>query len=201
MQPSPLSPSNDFRRWREELLRVGRITQDDDDQTPEEQRVRDFERYIELVDGLDGSEGIDAVAALFESLQVRDDYGAYQGTHNALFRFPEEQYAVAFVRELPRLIFDLPDWAGDFLGQLAMSYPEGRSRIAAFNDEVARSPEKIRSIIVDFVRGQESDGWLDGRRKGRLCPASGLHNHPLQWTGADGIFSQIRKWFGRGPGH
>lgn len=171
MQPTPLSPGNDFPRWREELLRVGRITQDDDDQTPEKQRVRDFELYVELVDALDGSEGIDAVAALFESLQVKDDYGAYQGTRNAVFRFPEEQYAIALVRELPRLISTQPDWAGDFLGQLAMLNPDGRRRIATFNDEVARSPETIRSIIVDFVRGQESDGWLDGRRKGRLCPS------------------------------
>ena len=201
MQPSPPTPRTDFASWRAELVRVGRIVQDDDHRTPQEQAERDFDRYVELVDGLDGSEGVEAVAALFESVQVLHDYGAYQATRLAVFRFPEEQYAAAFVRQLPDLIARQPDWAGDFLGALANSYPQGRRRIAAFNDEVARSPEPVRAVIIGFIRSQERGGWLDGRRRGRLCRASWLHNRPLQWTGASGIMSAVRRLLGRGPGH
>jgi hypothetical protein len=180
MSHEQLSSTNDFPRWRAELLRVGRIVQDDDHQTPEEERVRDFHRYLELVDGLDGSEGVDAIAALFESIQVPHDYGAYQAANHAIWRFPADQFAVAFVSQLPRLIESQPEWASEFMWGLAGSAPSLFDYITAFNEQLARSPENIRSVIADFIRGQ-APGWpVDDRCKGRLGPGVVLDRKQIE---------------------
>jgi hypothetical protein len=51
-----------------------------------------------------------------------------------------------------------------------------------------------------ILRDRRQRRWLE--QYGTPRRRFGLsHNHPLQWTGAAGMFSHVRKWFGRGPGH
>jgi hypothetical protein len=51
-----------------------------------------------------------------------------------------------------------------------------------------------------ILRDRKQRQWLEEYGKPRR--RFGLpHNHPLQWTGAAGIVSAVRKLLGRGPGH
>jgi hypothetical protein len=160
----------DLETWKTELLETGRIVQDGDNSVSPEEAERRFNRYIELVEQVNGSEGMEAIAALLQSIQVKDDYGGYQVTYRILSRFPDKQMIEVFVSELPSLIARQPDWAGDFL----VGFANGKDTkwdylLQMFNAEVASSAPAVRQPIVDYVRSQEPAGWLR-RRVGVLCP-------------------------------
>ena len=163
-------PLHDFAAWKDELLFTGRIVQDADKSVDPDEAHRRFMRYIELMEQLNGTEGPTALTALIQSVQMRDDYGAYQTTFRVMWRFPEKELIQVLVQELPNLIERLPDWAGDLLVSIANGQG-GRwdYQIAMFNDAVASAPSPVRRAIVEYVRGQEPSGWFE-HRVGVLCP-------------------------------
>jgi hypothetical protein len=151
--------------WEAGLVRMGRIVRDDDTSVPQEEAERRFERYVALVDMVDGSGGLPVARALIRSIQVRRDYGAYQGTMNKLlFSFPPDVVAEALVAELPRLIADLPDWAGDLLSSISQAPPMIESLVASFNARLAAAAPEVRHQILEFVQQQEQGGWLEHRK-------------------------------------
>ena len=80
--------SSDFDLWRKELLQTGDIVQDGDTSVPQQEKEKRFNRYVEMVKAVSGQEGVEAFITLVESLQAKDDYGAYETTYGALWRFP-----------------------------------------------------------------------------------------------------------------
>lgn len=163
-------PIHDFAAWKEELLFCGRIVQDSDDSVHSDEAHRRLLRYCELVEQLDGSEGPDAIAALLQSVQMKDDYGAYQTTYRVMARFPDNEFTAVFIRELPNLIERQPDWAGDFLVGIANGQGgKWDYQIGMFNDAVSSEPPTPRCAIVNYVRSQEGSGWFK-HRVGVLCP-------------------------------
>src|SRR4051812_3521617 len=108
-------PIADEGSWSAELIEAGRIVQDGDKAVSPQVAEQRFKRYAELVEMVEGTEGIGAARALLRSMRVRHDYGGYQPTMNKLFAFPPKQAAEALIHELPRLISELPDWAGDLV--------------------------------------------------------------------------------------
>ena len=104
--------NNDFELWREELLQTGDIVQDGDTSVPQEAAEGRFKRYEEMVEAVSGQEGIEAFISLIESLQAKDDYGAYETTYRALWPFPSIVAAQGLVAALPRLIYSQHDQRG-----------------------------------------------------------------------------------------
>ena len=153
-----------FEDWRSELLHVGNIVQDEDDSVAWDERETRFNRYVEMLDALQGTEGFEYALAVFESLQAENDYGAYQIAGRAAWRFGEVSYCKALVQELPRLVETLPDWAGDFLVSIANG--EGtpdESTIFVFNHLLSELDAAARQKIDDFIHREEASGWLQER--------------------------------------
>ena len=156
--------SSQFDVWKLELLVVGNIVQDADSSVTSEEAERRFNRYIELLEELSGSEGYDYVLAILQSIQADADYGAYQTAERVAYRFGEEQFCRALLHELPRLIGTLPDWAGDFLVSIANAEDTPyQSILDCFNRLLSESDDERRSIIRDFISQEEDDGWLAHR--------------------------------------
>lgn len=160
----------DMPTWERELLSCRRIVQDEDTSVSVEEAERRFNRYIELIDAVDGTEGEPAARALMRSMQAVHDYGAYQATLGKLvFAFPPKEVAAAVVAEVPRLIDTLEDWAGDVLSLLTQAQGRSAELVQAFNSSLALAPVQDRARIVTFIRAQEGEGWLEHRR-GVLAP-------------------------------
>lgn len=147
----------DFESWKAELLLTGNIVQDDDDSVSEAERVRRSERYLEMVNAIEGTDGEDTYCALVESMRAENDYGAYQSTFNALGRFPPDVAGGGLVRSLPGLIRQRPHWAGDLLCGLPDEH------VAGLNAALAQSAQEVRDLIVAFVLQEEDGGWLEDR--------------------------------------
>jgi hypothetical protein len=154
-----------FAAWKSELITTGRIVQDEDNSVLPDEAERRFNRYIALVDMVEGNEGINAARALLQSIQSRHDYGGYQNTMNKLlFSFPAAQTAAALVAELPRIIAELPDWAGDLVSSLTQAQGTSEQLTQAFNTSLRSADAKTRSDILEFIRNQEKEGWLEHRQ-------------------------------------
>ena len=152
-----------FAEWKAELLRVGNIVQDEDQSVVPAEKERRFNRYMEMLERLDGSENDQYAAAVMTSIQAHNDYGAYQAAVRALWRFGVRIYCKTLLDQLLRLIQTLPDWAGDFLGQIANEDTSGESAIHEFNQLLSALPADQRSLIQQFIASQESDSWLEHR--------------------------------------
>ena len=160
-----------FERWKAELLIVGNIVQDDDTSTPPDEAQRRFQRYCAMLDALTGTEGAHYALAIVQSVQAGHDYGAYQTANRAAWRFGEMAYCAALLRELPRLIATLPDWAGEFLVGIAngAGTPHA-SAITCVNTLLAAAPPAHQALIAAFIAQEEDDGWFEH------CP--GVLGHP-----------------------
>lgn len=153
-----------FEEWKKELLFVGNIVQDSDDSVSGDESESRFNRYIEMLDSLSGNEGSDYALAIFQSIQAVDDYGAYQTAGRAAWRFGEEAFCASLLHELPRLIKDIPDWAGDFLVSIANGQnTEYQSTINLFNKLLASIPSEDQAIICAYIASEEKSGWLCNR--------------------------------------
>ena len=82
----------DFNAWRQELL-AGNIVQDGDDSVSSDEADERCRRYVELLDTITGKEPQEVFQAIVDSIQAPEDYEVYEATHNALWRFPPNEFA------------------------------------------------------------------------------------------------------------
>lgn len=158
-------PVSDYKSWEAELLETGHIVQDNDNSVSPDEAERRFGRYVALVDLVDGTEGQTVATALVRSMQAVHDYEAYQNTMNKLvFLFPPEQVARAILSELPRLILSLQDWAGDLLSLLTQAQGVAQVLTSAFNQALKSCDSSVQRPVVEFIRCQEIEGWLEHKR-------------------------------------
>ena len=176
--PSP----RDFETWRAELLATSEIVQDDDQSVSAEEAEARFLRFVELVDGVRGDDPDEVFLALYESLDDREDYGAYQSVLGALARATPERRGRHAVAAVPALLRRAPDMAGDVLGQLAFD----RKAAAGFNRACAAHDDaRDLTTLAHYIAEEERDGWLSGdRQRGRLQP---LPNGRTTSAAGDGV--------------
>lgn len=158
-------PILNYTAWEIELIETGRIVQDDDKSiSPEEAEFR-FIRYMNLVDLVEGVEGIVAARALLRSIQAKHDYGAYENTINKLvFLFPPEQVVEAMLTEFPRLIQNNECWAGELLSFITRTQNLAPVLIFEFNEALNLAAPIIQTKIIQFIRAQEAEGWLEDKK-------------------------------------
>jgi hypothetical protein len=155
----------EFESWREELMFTGAIVQDGEQSVGFPEREVRFNRYLQLVDAVAGTEGPRVAAALIQSMTAREDYGAYQATQRALGRFPSSTYVAALIQELPNLIERQPDWAGELVCGLANSVgTRHEPDIAEFRRQLEQAAEGTQTAIRSFLVREEESGWLEHRR-------------------------------------
>jgi len=147
-----------------ELIFTGNIIQDDNNSVEEAESEKRFNRYIELLDSLEGDEGLDVARGLLRSMQSEQDYGAYQSTQTTLGKFPSKIYIQSLILELPLLIENNFEWAGELLCGLANSIDtEFENDINLFKEQLETAQESAQKLITKFIKEQEKDGWLEHR--------------------------------------
>ena len=161
-------PTHDFAGWRAAILDASDIVQDGDDTVAPEEAERRFNRFIALIDQVQGGEADEVFLTLMETLTDQEDYGAYQSVLGALHRFGPDRRGRLVAEGIVPLLRRAAEQAGDVLGQLAFAED---AAITAFN---RACPERLaadeRAELARFIAEQEhGDGWLDNdAQRGRL---------------------------------
>jgi hypothetical protein len=153
------------KSWRVELLSLSDFEAQGGSAEDQE---RAFNRFIDLVDMVDGADPDLVVQTLLDALSDQEDYGAWETVIRAFMRIPAERRGRQIARGFARLLDRAPVTAGDVLGQLAMS---GSEAADAFNQEMkATASAEDRYAVQKFVDDNElGDGWLSNDRvRGRI---------------------------------
>ena len=147
-----------------DLLFYGQIAQDGEADVVQETARWGCERYVALVEGLNGAEGPEVIRALIRSMLSPHDHGAYQATWGGLDQFRPEQVAPIVAEELPFLVGRRPDLAGELLLWFASERPSREAGLRRLNADLNILEAPTRAAIASFVREQEEGGWLQGLR-------------------------------------
>jgi hypothetical protein len=147
-----------------ELLLTGNIVQDYDESISDDESECRFNRYIELLDLIDGSEDIKVTKLIIQSMRAKDDYGAYQTAIRKIFSFPSDICATTLISELPSLIEENKEWAGEILCGLANEIEDIETPyIDAFLIELNNTDQDMQRIIINYIKEEERKGWLTHR--------------------------------------
>lgn len=167
----------DLESWRRELLSSCDIVQDEDDTVSEEEGGRRYDRYVELADLVEGTEGPEAVRALVASLRAEEDYGAHQAVYGAMERFPSLDRARGIVSAAAELL-NLPmDNSGQVLQLIAVLSSE--EALAEFSAALGELEAETRQGLTALIAQHENDEWLaDERAHGRLRAGETDRAHP-----------------------
>lgn len=156
----------DIEQWKKDILFYGHIVQDDDDTVEPDEAEKRFNKYLELIDCVEGTEDIEIAQYLIKSIKSQNDYGAYQTTMNKMmFDFPPKVFSTALINELSDLINRQSDWAGDLLSSIAnFKGTENEKILQMFNNELKSSQINYKNKIIDFIQKEEKDGWLEDKK-------------------------------------
>jgi len=145
----------DTDKFIDELTFTGGIVQDSDESVPWPEREQRFNRYIELLDSIKGDEGLGTAKAIIKSMQAEQDYGAYQTTQRTLGKFPSEIYIEALISELPSLIKNNSNWAGELLCGLANSVgTQFGADIGLFNKSLLVAEISVKEEIIQYIHSK-----------------------------------------------
>lgn len=164
----------DFTAWREEVLFTGAIPQDGDTSIDAAEAERRCDRYVELLEMIEGDEGDEVFQTIIDSMVAEDDYEVYQASLRIAFRFSDRFGSLLF-RALKAGFLDRdPERAADWLGQLAF-LGAASSAVRAFNTEWSKADQPFSGRLAEFVEINETDdedGWLSTpQQMGVLRPA------------------------------
>ncbi|MBB0243246.1 hypothetical protein FNQ90_03745 [Streptomyces alkaliphilus] len=159
-------PCGDVDAWRRELLIAGGLVRDGEASVCEEAGPR-HDRYVELVDMVDDTEGPAVVHALIASLRAEEDHGAHEAVYGALERFPGKDLVRGTVLAVPDLLSIPRDHSGQVLQLLTL--PAGDEDLRVFTAAGRRLEPGLRAGLVALITDHEADEWLaDERSHGRL---------------------------------
>jgi hypothetical protein len=80
---------DDFAAWRDELIFTGNIVQDGEtDVDPEEAESRSGDRYLELLEMVDGNEDDAVFQSIVDSMTATDDYEVYESSFRVRASLP-----------------------------------------------------------------------------------------------------------------
>ncbi|MBL8622710.1 MAG: hypothetical protein JNK64_15450 [Myxococcales bacterium] len=113
----------------------------------------------ELVAAVRGTEGRATFDALIASIRVRHDHGVYEGTYNALWRFPAEALGTWFAEALPA--FQARMGRYDQVSRFYGAIPSRRRTRASFVKRVLRLPSAKRKLVIATLRAWsvEQPAW------------------------------------------
>lgn len=138
--------------WCKELALESKLAQDGDDSIAPEEAERRFNRFVQLVDMVNGKETQAVFQSLVDAIRMPEDYGAYEALHTALWKFPPEKFAEYFVSALPRLIKRMSkhNQVSRFL--LPLSGQGRRKYLSAFVAALESASDSDRKAILNFIK-------------------------------------------------
>lgn len=82
-----------FENWKKEILIA----------SEERENEGQFNKFVDLVEMLDGKEGIEVLRVLMKTFSDKPDYGSQEYVNSIFLKFPEKLVIQAVLEELPRL--------------------------------------------------------------------------------------------------
>src|SRR5689334_19351912 len=155
-------PFGEFEVWRRELLATGDLVQDGDDSINADEAERRWNRYVELADTVDGTEGPQTVHALITSLTAIEGYGAHEAVYGALERFPPGDLCRGTVMAAAELLTIPDDHSGQVLQLVTLL--SNVDDLQEFGVAFGQLSPELRAGLEALIARHEYDEWLADER-------------------------------------
>jgi hypothetical protein len=155
--------------WRAELIICGDIVQDEDNTVPQKVAEERFNRYIEMLESVEGNEGEGVFNAIIDSITPREDYGSFERVLGTLNKFSSVDRGQYLARSIVKLIKKSREKAINLLFNAL--WEEGED-LKAFNGAWSNLAEGDIELLLEFVVENEKPGEYLDEMKGKLRPTA-----------------------------
>lgn len=152
----------DIKTWSAELVFNSSFIPDFGSLNLLQQAETRFDRYIELLEMVEGTEPPEVLHTMANSIRMDDDCGAYQITIDTFRKFMTWGYLIAFVEILAKVNFRRPDLASDLV--IAMSQTmigENYSFLQAFEHELESSKSNAAAQSLQIIIREKRNDSLN----------------------------------------
>ncbi len=151
----------DSQAWIDELDQNAEFVSDFGAQNVQEEAEERFNRYIELLDQVNGDEGPEVLRALIDSMRMQEDCGVYQVTLATIDKFFQVGYERCLVDMLPGLIERRADLASDLVDLImALKSTSRDTFIEGFFTAVDHAKPETRALIMQFLHAELAKGTI-----------------------------------------
>lgn len=151
----------DLKAWSAELVLNSSFIPDFGSLNLLQQAETRFDRYIELLEMVEGNEPPEILHTLANSIRMDDDCGAYQVTIDTFRKFMSWGYLIAFIEVLAKVNFRRPDLASDLVIIMSQTkLGENCTFLQAFERELENSKTSAASNSTQVIIQEKRKGTL-----------------------------------------
>lgn len=142
----------DIKEWKAELESSSCL-----------EKEEDFDSFGKHVSMVTGKESQEVFQALIDAINPIDDLGAYEGVHNALWKFPPKEFAEFMIAALPNHIDKMGSSYEHNVGRfLCPLVGHGKKTyLPAFIAELESVSHSAKEKITDYIE-RNTNEWFMG---------------------------------------
>lgn len=152
----------DLETWSAELVLNSSFIPDFGSLNLLKQAESRFDRYIELLEMVEGNEPPEVLHTMANSIRMEDDCGAYQVTVNTFSKFMTLEYIKAFIEILAKVDFRRSDLASDMIIIMSqIKIDEQTSFLQLFEQELKTCKSSAAGHAVQLLNKELRSGSLN----------------------------------------
>ena len=152
---------SDLKEWSAELVFNSSFIPDFGALNLIKQAESRFDRYIELLEMVEGDEPPEILHTMANSIRMEDDCGAYQVTIDTFSKFMTKEYIKAFIEVLAKVDFRRSDIASDLVIKMShIMINENMSFLQAFENELNCCKSSAAGHSIQVVNLEKRKGTL-----------------------------------------
>ncbi len=152
----------DLETWSAELVLNSSFIPDFGSLNLLKQAETRFDRYIELLEMVEGNEPLEVLHTMANSIRMEDDCGAYQVTLNTFSKFMTETYTKVFIDILAKVDFRRSDLASDLIIIMShISIDEQTSFLHLFEQELKACKSSAAGHVIQLLNKEIRSGTIN----------------------------------------
>lgn len=152
----------DLEAWSAELVLNSSFIPDFGSLNLLKQAETRFDRYIELLEMVEGNEHPEVLHTMANSIRMEDDCGAYQVTINTFRKFMTEEYIKAFIEILAKVDFRRSDLASDLIIIMSQTnIDEQTSFLQLFEHELKACKSSASGHVIQLLNKEIRSGTIN----------------------------------------
>ncbi len=152
----------DLEAWSAELVLNSSFIPDFGSLNLLKQAETRFDRYIKLLEMVEGNEPPEVLHTLANSIRMEDDCGAYQVTLITFSKFMTEAYIKAFIDILAKVDFRRTDLASDLIIIMSqINIDEQTSFLQLFEQELKACKSSASGHVIQLLNKEIRSGTIN----------------------------------------
>ncbi|THB75112.1 MAG: hypothetical protein D6B28_01165 [Gammaproteobacteria bacterium] len=152
----------DLQAWSAELVLNSSFIPDFGSLNLLRQAETRFDRYVELLEMVEGNEPPEILHTMANSIRMEDDCGAYQVTIDTFCKFMGNEYLNAFIEVLAKVDFRRSDLASDMVIKMSqIEIGESTTFLQALENEISNCKSSAAGHCIQIINKEKFKNTLN----------------------------------------